>query len=141
MFGEATALFSFGELFADFNFVLKIFVLLSIISFIKNHLGTGPLAIILILGIGYFVFFEAWVFFGGIYVLYMLLALGVSGILIDFFFVSGGPAGGKPEEAGQQLSPVSSGADIARRQAQMKAAHQAQARLGGKPKPPMRPGG
>ncbi len=78
-------------LFEDFNIVIKIFVLLTIISFLKNHLGTGALSVALMLGFSWFVFFEAWAFFGGIYILYMLLAMGVSGIIIDFFFVSGGP--------------------------------------------------
>ncbi len=99
------ALFSFSEFFGDMTFVLKIFVLMTIISFIVMHLGTGPLAIILILGISYFVLIGAFWFFGSVYVLMMLLMFGVSGILIDFFFVGGM---GTPQEQ----TPISHGIDL-----------------------------
>ncbi len=98
------ALFSFSEFLSDMTLVLKIFVLLTIISFIVMHLGKGPLAIVLILGISWFVLFGAFWFFGSVYVLMMLLLFGVSGILIDFFFVGG--MGGQPEQ------PVSHGLDL-----------------------------
>ncbi|MBU1120369.1 MAG: hypothetical protein ABIE23_03940 [archaeon] len=86
------------EFFSDMNFVLKIFVLLTIISFIKMNIGTGALGIILMAGISYFVLFDLWKLFGGIYLMYMLLFLGLSHILVDFFFVSGGHEP-TPEEA------------------------------------------
>ena len=98
------ALFSFTEFFSDMVLVLKIFVLLTIISFIVMHLGKSPLAIILIVGISWFVLFGAFWFFGSVYVLMSLLAFGASGILIDFFFVGG--MGGAPE------SPIGHGIDL-----------------------------
>jgi len=108
MFEEALplifALFSFGEFVSDMTLVLKVFVLMTIISFIVMHLGKGPLAIILIVGISWFVLFGAFWFFGSVYVLMMLLMFGVSGILIDFFFVGG--MGGQPEQ------PISHGLDV-----------------------------
>lgn len=96
------------EFFRDMVLVLKIFVLLAIISFILNHLGRGPIAMVLIIGFSYFMLFSpfSW-FFETTYILMMLLMLGASGILIDFFFVGGG-FGGEPQ-------PVSSGADLAAR--------------------------
>jgi len=45
----------------------------------------------------------------------MLLMFGVSGILIDFFFVGGGSGGGEKQKGME--SPVSSGVDIQRRMA------------------------
>ena len=81
-----TVLF-FTELFNDYNLALKIFALLSIIAFVKNHVGTGPLGLAIMIGISWFILFDAWSFFGGVYVLYTLLTMGISGILIDFFFV------------------------------------------------------
>ena len=88
------ALLSIGEFFSDMVFVLKIFVLLTIISWVIMHLGKGPLSIVLIIGISWFVLFDAFWLFGGTYVLMMLLTLGVAGIFIDFFFVFPGFAAG-----------------------------------------------
>ena len=104
-----TLLFWLFEFSQDMLLVLKLFVLLTIISFIINHLGKGPVAIVLIIGFAYFMLFSpfAW-FFEWTYVIMMLLLFGISGIMIDFFFVSGGGSG-------EQASPVSSGADIAKR--------------------------
>ncbi len=99
------ALLSIGEFFSDMVFVLKIFVLLTIISWVIMHLGKGPLAIVLIVGISWFVLFDAFWFFGGTYVLMMLLTLGIAGIFIDLFFVfpgfaaGAGGSGGLPAEA------------------------------------------
>ena len=107
------ALFSFSDFFSDMMFVLRIFVLLMIISFITMHLGKGPLAIVLIVGISWFVLFGAFWFFGGVYVLLMLLMFGVSGILIDFFFIRG-PVGGQQPE-----SPVSHGIDLMQKRGAM----------------------
>tara|TARA_Y100000310_G_scaffold272711_1_gene287840 strand:+ start:2371 stop:2733 length:363 start_codon:yes stop_codon:yes gene_type:complete len=101
------------ELFDDANLVIKIFVLMTLVSWVKNHVGTGPLSWILVGGMGYFILFDGWKIFGPIYVLYMLLMFGVSGIIIDFFFVGGGSGGG---QKGME-SPVSSGVDIQKRMA------------------------
>lgn len=103
----------FAELQADLTLALKIFVLLTIISFIMQHVGKGPLAIILILGISWFVIFDYFLFFGGMYVLYVMLTFGVTSIIIDFFFVNPGSGGGG------ESHDVSHGIDFAQRQAAM----------------------
>lgn len=100
-----------GELFSDANLVIKIFALLTIVSWIRNHVEDGPLAWIIMAGMGYFILFDGWAIFGPIYVLYMLLMFGVSAVVIDFFFVGGG---GAPEVEGME-SPVSTGIDIQKR--------------------------
>lgn len=105
-----------GELLSDANIVLKIFVLLTIVSFFVNHLGKTPISIVLIVGVSYFVLFDLWVLFGGIYLIWMLLMFGVAGIIIDFFFV--GAFSGQKQEEG----PVSSGADLMKRQEALEAA-------------------
>ena len=108
---DAPLLFFLFEFGRDMLLVIKIFVLMTIISFIINHLGKGPLAIVLIIGFSYFMIFSPWAwFFEWTYVIMMLLMFGISGILIDFFFVGGGSGGG-----GGEPSPVSSGADIAKK--------------------------
>src|SRR3989338_3844792 len=94
VFPAMLALLSIGEFFSDMVMVLKIFVLLTIISWVVMHLGKGPLAIVLIIGISWFVLFDMFWLFGGTYVLMMLLTLGVAGIFIDMFFVFPGFASG-----------------------------------------------
>ena len=74
---------------------------MTIISYVTNHLGKGPLAILLIAVLSWFIIFDYFMFFGGIYVLYMLLALGVGSVVVDMFFVTptaGGHGGGGEEE-------------------------------------------
>jgi len=90
----------FTEWYLDMQLALKIFVLITLISFVKNHLGTAPLSLAVMAVIVWFVMFDMWWFFGGIYVLYTLLILGFSSIIIDILFVSGMVGGGqvKPGE-------------------------------------------
>ena len=106
-----------AELLSDANLVLKIFVLLTIISFFVNHLGKTPISIVLILGVSYFVLFDLWTLFGGIYIIWMLLMFGVASVVIDFFFV-----GAFSGQHGGTESPVSSGADLTKRQAELERA-------------------
>jgi len=95
------ALLSIGEFFSDMFLVLKIFVLLTIISFVVMNLGKGPLSYVLIIGLVWLMLFSPWTwFFEGAYVLMMLFTLGFAGIFIDLFFVFPGFAaggGGAPE--------------------------------------------
>ncbi|MFA5357682.1 MAG: hypothetical protein WC308_02050 [archaeon] len=107
------AVLSISETFLDLDIVLKIFVLMTIISYITQHVGRGPLAVMLILGVSWFVIFDYWKFFGGIYVLYVLVTFGATSILIDFFFVSGGqpPQGGAEQAEGG----ISHGLDFQKR--------------------------
>lgn len=117
----------FGELFADMMLALKIFALLAVVSFVYSHLGKGPLAYALIGGVSWFVLFDYWKFFGGVFVLYTLLTLGISGILIDFFFVSG-------MTGGEEARPVDNAMDLMMRQKQLEKAKKMQAKGGsGKP--------
>ncbi|MCX6803862.1 MAG: hypothetical protein NTY48_04815 [Candidatus Diapherotrites archaeon] len=87
--------------------VLKIFVMLSIISFVLQNLGKGPLAILVICVMSYFIIFDYFYIFGGVYILYMLALLGGVHLMIDFFFAAphalgGGGGGGGGEELEQR---------------------------------------
>jgi len=124
-FFAAIVAFNFLELIADFNLVVKIFALMSIISFVKNHLGTGPVAIVVMVGMSWFILFDYWKFFGGIFILYSLLLAGISGVIIDFFFVGGMGGGSEPQQG--MLSPVSSGADLQKRMKAIEAARRSRA--------------
>ena len=106
------AFLGLSELPGDMTFVLKIFVLMTIIAFVTQHLGKGPLAVLVIIVLSWFIVFDYFRFFGGVYVLYMFVTLGFTGILIDFFFVN--PGSGQPNEGG-----ISSGKDFAARQSQI----------------------
>ncbi len=98
------AFLGFGELFGDFNFVLKLFVLITIISWVRNHFGNSAISWAIILGVSYFVLFANWALFGSIFVLYLLLTIGITGIIIDYFFLTqqqGTPE--KPDLTGHEL--------------------------------------
>ena len=99
-----------GEMFSDMSLVLKILVLLAIFGYVTQHLGKGPLSILIIAGMSFFIIFDYWKFFGGIYVLYVLVAMGIGGILIDFMFIT-------PSAQGKQEGPISHGRDFVARQA------------------------
>ena len=87
-----------SDFFQDINLVIKIFVLMTIISFVNNHIENKALKIVVFLVLAFFIIFDYWALFGGIYILYMLLMLGISGILVDIFFVSGMMGGHEPPE-------------------------------------------
>ena len=106
-----------GELFSDLDIVLKIFVLLAIFGYVTQHLGKGPVAILIMLAMSYFILFDYWKFFGGVYVLYILVTMGIGGILVDFMFVTPS-AKGAPGASGAE-GPVSNGSDFMARQAQL----------------------
>jgi hypothetical protein len=111
-----------GEMFGDLNLVLKIFVLMAIFAYVTQHLGKGPLAILIIVGMSYFIIFDYWKFFGGVYVLYMLVMLGIGGVLIDFMFITPSAHGGSAAGAEGATGQISNGMDFMKRQAQMQKA-------------------
>jgi len=86
-------LLGLGELFTDFNFVLRIFVFMTIVSFVQTNISNSIIALMVTVVFAWYALFVMWAFFGTIYLLYSLFFLGFASIIIDFFFVSqGGPA-------------------------------------------------
>ena len=88
----------------DMTLVLKIFVLMTIISYVIQHLGKGALSILIIAVMSWFIIFDYFYIFGGVYVLYMLALFGGVQLLMDFFIVgpqlmagAGGAPGGEAE--------------------------------------------
>lgn len=112
----------FTELFTDFNIVLKIFVLLTIAQFLLMHLGKKPLTYVLLVVLAWFVIFDQWSFFGGIYLFWMLFILGISGLVIDWFFTTQNLGGG-------DNAPIDNGHSLMARQHAISAM---QARMGGR---------
>ena len=118
---------SIFEFFNDINLIVKIFAFLMLVSWVRNHIGTGAMSWVLIAALTFFIFLDGWAIFGPIYILYMLLMFGVSSILVDFFFIS---AGGPPKAEQEDMeSPVSSGVDIQKRMAEHAARSHAQRML------------
>jgi len=94
LFSNPFMLFSIMEFLGDINFILKIFVLMTIIQFVLTHVGKGPVGMVVAGIMTWFIIFDQWKIFGGIYVIYMLLVFGVSHLIVDFIFVSGMAHGG-----------------------------------------------
>ena len=76
------------DLFGDMTLVLKLFVLMTIVSYVTQHLGKGPLALLLIAVLSWFIIFDFFYIFGGIYILYMLVLFGVTQLMMDFFILA-----------------------------------------------------
>jgi len=85
---------TFLGFFDDFNLILKIFLVLAIITFVRQKVTNNTLSLVLISIAVISMVFLFWPLFRIAYILYVLLAIGVAGILVDFFFIS---AGGSPE--------------------------------------------
>ncbi|NMA44848.1 MAG: hypothetical protein GX950_03505 [Candidatus Diapherotrites archaeon] len=101
----------FGELFGDLTFILKIFVLMAIFSYVMNHVGKGALGIFIFALISWLVIFDYFAIFGSIYILHILLTMGLISVIIDFMFITPGPA---PKAPGMG-EPVGSGKDFTTR--------------------------
>jgi len=101
----------FGELLGDLTFILKIFVLMGVFSYVMNHVGKGPLGVFIFALISWLVIFDYFAIFGSIYILYILLTFGLISVIIDFMFITPGPA---PKAPGMG-EPVGSGKDFTSR--------------------------
>jgi len=106
---------------SDFQFVIQVFIMVAVISFILNHLGKGLLSIILILAMFYVIFILIPGLSEMVFLLYTLLMAGVSTLLVDFFFITGTGIGQQQQE---QERPDVTGQDVqARQQGLEKARH------------------
>jgi hypothetical protein len=99
------------ELIGDMTFVLKIFVLMTIVSYVVQHLGKGVLALLVIAVMSWFIIFDYFMYFGGIYILYMLALFGGVQLAMDFFIVGpqmlaggGHGGGGHGEGEGEHMT-------------------------------------
>jgi len=104
------------DLFSDMTLVLKIFVLLTIVSYVTQHLGKGPIALIVIAALSWFIIFDYFYIFGGIYVLYMLVMFGATQIMMDFFILA--PQAAMEQQMGGGVENQPNGKDFADRQRQ-----------------------
>jgi len=86
----------FGNFFGDMVFILKIFALLAIIGFINANIQSKLIKVVMIFFMVYFVLIANWSSLGTIWIIYTVIGLGISGVLVDIFFVS--QQSGGPEE-------------------------------------------
>ncbi len=89
--------------FDDFDFVIKIFFVLTIIAFVKQKVthNTTSLVLISIAVIG--MVFLWWPFFKLTYIVYVVLSIGATTVLVDMFFVSMGHGGEEAMELKDQM--------------------------------------
>ena len=109
--------------FEEMYFVIQVFIMISIISFILNHLGKGLLSIILIIVMFYVVFILIPAISIGAFMIYTLLMAGVSTLFVDFFFITAGQPGQQHQQGEER--PDVLGTDVKERQKQLQHAHHA----------------
>jgi len=74
--------------FDDFNFVFKVAFIVFVVVFVKQRITKNWLAITAIVIICIILIFFYWPLIGSAYVLYILITIGVGGVLVDTFFVT-----------------------------------------------------
>jgi hypothetical protein len=92
------------EFFSDMGLVLKLFVLLAIIGFLNQHMQNKTVKVLVFMLMAYIVLMGYWGLFGTIWIIYSVLGIGVSGMLVDFFFVSAQSGGEEMMQAQQQAA-------------------------------------
>ena len=118
--------FFFLGMVSDFQFVIQIFIMVTVISFILNHLGKGVISIILILVMFYVIFILIPGLSEAVFLIYTLLMAGVSSLLVDFFFITGAGIGAQQQQGEEKPDVI--GTDVqARREALEKAQHASKA--------------
>lgn len=74
--------------FSDMSFLLKVAFIVFIIIFVKERITKNWLAITAIVLVCIVLIFFYWPIFGSIYVVYILITIGIGGVLVDTFFVT-----------------------------------------------------
>lgn len=87
--------------FEDMGFILKLAFIIFVVVFVKQRITKNWLAITAIVIACVVLIFFYWPIFGSMYVLYVLISIGIGGVLVDTFFVTMGEGqqqGGSPEQ-------------------------------------------
>ncbi|MFA5745836.1 MAG: hypothetical protein WCX82_04440 [archaeon] len=94
--------------FEDMGFILKLAFIIFVVVFVKQRITKNWLAITAIVIACVVLIFFYWPIFGSMYVLYVLISIGIGGVLVDTFFVTMGEGqqqGGSPEQMIEQGRP------------------------------------
>jgi hypothetical protein len=89
--------------FEDMSFLLKLAFIIFIIIFVRERITKNWLAITAIVIFCLLLVFKYWHIFGSIYVVYILITIGIGGVLVDTFFVT--MQEGQPKHKGGGPSP------------------------------------
>lgn len=92
----------FLGIFEDFYFIMQIFILLTVMSFVFNHYGKNGWSYVIIAVMCYIVFFVIPGLSFGIFLIQVLLGAGVSSLLVDFFFLTQNHGGAQQAAQAQQ---------------------------------------
>ncbi|MCD6522161.1 MAG: hypothetical protein J7K68_00270 [Candidatus Diapherotrites archaeon] len=65
---------------------LKIVVLLFLVGWVRNRLGSGLIATIVLLFVGYLILFPFWPIFGPLAIVYLAAMYGALGLIVTFIF-------------------------------------------------------
>ncbi len=116
----------------DFDFVIKIFFVLTVIAFVRQKITHNTLSLLLISIAIIGMVFLWWPFFRATYIIYVVLTIGITSVLVDMFFVTMGHGG---EEAMQMKDEMHASEHV---EHQRHLAHKSHG--GHKPRMPFMPG-
>lgn len=94
-----------GEFFSDMGFILRIFLLVAVLGFINQHIENKILKTVVAIFMLYITVFVDWKVYGVIYFVYAILGMGVSSIVVDYFFMSN-MSGGHEAQQQQPMDPM-----------------------------------
>lgn len=100
---DPLVLFSFGEMFSDMGFIIKLFLLVAILGFLNQHIENKILKVVVALFMGYIMLIVNWSTFGTLYVIYAVLGMGISSMFVDYFFMTQGSGHADQAKAGVKL--------------------------------------
>ncbi len=86
-----------GQFFSDMGFIIRIFLLVAILGFLNQHIENKILKTIVAIFMVFITVFVDWKFYGTLYFVYAILGMGISSMVVDYFFM-----GNMGEEHGQQ---------------------------------------
>jgi hypothetical protein len=117
----------------DFDFVIKIFFVLTVIAFVRQKITHNTLSLLFISIAIIGMVFLWWPFFRATYLVYVILTIGITSVLVDMFFVTMGHGSG--EEAMQMKDEMHASEHVEHQQ------HLAHKSHGGhRPRMPFMPG-
>lgn len=84
--------FLFLNFLKDIDFIIKLAFIIFLITFVKQRITKNWLAITAIVIASVVLIFFYWPIIGFAYVVYVLIVIGIGGVLVDAFFVTMGEA-------------------------------------------------
>ena len=67
-------------------FGFRILVLLFLVGWVRNHLGGGTIATVVMLVVGYLLLFQFWEVYGFLVFIYLIIIVGFANVVMDIAF-------------------------------------------------------